>query len=114
MPNRQTRLLPNGKPKYVRVYDNGGESIDHYTVVFSGNYPGRNGECTYLSMNGAPFHPQGFCQHGAARFIIDAPQGWAPAIGRKCHLGIRIPFATLPDDCQTVVLRDYKELWKLS
>jgi hypothetical protein len=110
---QRKRVLPDGMPKYVRVYDNGGESIDRYTVVFTGNYAGRNGECSYLGMSGQPFHPQGVGQHGSSRDIIDARQGWAPAIGRKCHLGKRIPFADLPEDCRKLVLRDYRELWGL-
>ncbi len=114
---RVETLLPDGIPKYVRVYDNGGSgcggSIDRYTVVFTGNYAGRNGECSYLTMNGRPFHPQGVGQHGSSRSVIDAPQGWAPAMGRKCHLGKRIPFVDLPTDCRILVLQDYRELWGL-
>jgi len=39
--------------------------------------------------------------------------GFAPAIGRKCHLGKRIAFADLPPDCRKLVLSDYKEIWNL-
>jgi len=61
---RYERLIPAGIPKWVRCYDNGGKSIDRYTVVFGKKtigyegYPGRS--FMYLAMNSAPFHPQGF------------------------------------------------------
>ena len=112
---RVAALLPDGIPKYVRCYDDGGESIDRYTVVFTGNYAGRNRECSYLAMNAAPFHPQGFGQHGSSPDVIDSVNGsWGGvSIGRKCHLGTRIPFADLPEDCRTLTLRDYRELWDL-
>ena len=116
---RLSSLLPNNEPKYVRIYDNGGTdakdgSIDRYTVVFSGNYPMKNkGWHNILGMNGLPYWPQGFCQNMEYREVIDAPKGWAPAIGRKCHLGKRISFSELPKDCQHVVLHEYAENWLL-
>ena len=110
---RLNNLLPNGMPKYVRVYDDG-SSIDRYTVVFTGRYRGK-GNFVYLAMNAAPFHPQGFGQHGEHHVQIDVnAAGFAPAMGRKNHLGRRIPFSALPDNCQKLVLRDYKEIWNLT
>lgn len=91
---------PEGKPKYVRVYDNGGESIDRYTVVFSQL---RTGWCYYLAMNGAPFHPQGFCQSGEAPLAIDYPT--------YGHLGKKITFDALPEACQRAVMQDYRGFW---
>jgi hypothetical protein len=41
--NRLLSLMPNGVPKYVRVYDNGGKSFDRYTVVFTGRYTHKTG-----------------------------------------------------------------------
>lgn len=119
--NRVARLLPDGQPRYVRCYDNGGTgvdggSIDRYTVVFSGATAKRvsGGVVPYLAMNDAPFHPQGFGQHGETPSACDVNAGgFAPAIGRKNHLGVRILFMKLPDDCKTLVLRDYKEIWSL-
>ena len=108
---RMNRLMPNGQPKYVRVYDNE-ESADHYTVVFTGNY----GEYKlYIGMSGAPFHPQGVCQHGETEHMIDVRNGsWgAVPIGKKNHLGKRITFDDLPDDCKKVVISDYTDIWRL-
>jgi len=102
---RQKTLLPNGIPKWVRCYDNQGETIDRYTVVYTGNYSGRNGFCQYVSMNCSPFHPQGFGQHGESDHVIDKP--------RYSHLGKRIKFVDLPEDCQKLVMQDYLEIWHL-
>jgi hypothetical protein len=54
-------------------------------------------------MSGAPFHPQGFCQHGEADRPIDYPT--------YGHLGKKIAFALLPAGCQRAVMNDYIQLW---
>ena len=115
---RQERLLPAGIPRYVRCYDNG-ESADHITVVYSGRYnKGRNlGSPHYfVGMSAEPFHPLGICQHDEAQWkCIDVDKwGFAPAMGRKGHLGTRVSFESLPEDCKKVVLADYKEIWGLT
>lgn len=110
---RLARLMPNGIPKYVRCYNNGGKTIDRYTVVYTGNYNniGHNPREAkpksheYVSMSGAPYHPQGVCQHGESDRLID----W-PTYG---HLGKKIKFNDLPEDCQKVVISDYKNIWAL-
>ena len=103
---RREQLLPGGVPKYIRVYDNLGESIDRYTVVFTGRYSHlTGGETWVLAMNERPFHPQGFGQHCNT---IDRPD--RPRYG---HLGVKIAFADLPGDCQRLVLQDYACLWDL-
>jgi hypothetical protein len=120
MKTRKERLLPNGIPRYVRCYDNGGKTLDRYTVCFTGRAapersPGRATEYPYVGMSAHPFHPQGFGQHGASKGQpCDVNRhGFAPAIGRKCYLGRRIAFADLPPDCQRLVLSDYVAIWKL-
>ena len=102
MSKKMQSLMPGGVPKYIRCYDNGGETCDRYTVVYT-----RSGDrrCYYVGMSGAPFHPQGFCQHGEHHTMIDRPQ--------YSHLGKRITFKELPMDCQKVVISDYKEMWNL-
>jgi hypothetical protein len=110
---RVKSLLPNGAPKCVRCYDNGGTTADRYTVVYTGNYRG-NGNFQYVGMSALPFHPQGFGQHGEHTQQIDVNQwGYAPAMGRTNRLGKRIPFCELPPDCQTLVLSDYRSIWSL-
>ena len=92
------RLLPGGIPRWVRCYDSK-EDGDRYTVVFTAT---KDGVCHYVGMSGAPFHPQGICQHGEHDRMIDRP--------RYRHLGKRITFSDLPKPCQRVVLSDYCEL----
>jgi hypothetical protein len=124
---RAARLLPGRVPRYVRCYDNGGETSDRYTACYTGNYRklftgetlasghyGRREWFQHVCMSGAPFHPQGIGMHGEHPQQIDVNKsGFAPAIGRKNHLGTRIRFQDLPADCQKLVLSDYKELWDL-
>lgn len=106
---RIARLMPAGVPRYVRCYDNGGldapkGTADRYTVLFtgraSGTYQSRIGRMyNALGMSAAPFHPQGIGQHCEAR--------------DGAHLGKRIRFEELPEDCRRLVLRDYREIWRL-
>ena len=99
---RREQLMPNGIPKRIRCYDNGGKTYDRYTVVYTGNYRGRKG-CDYVGMSGHPFHPQGFGQHGWDLNVIDRPT--------YSHLGKKIEFEDLPEDCKRLVIDDYKEIW---
>jgi len=102
----KANLFRDNAPKYVRCYDNGGESIDRYTVVFTGRYRAKTGGAWwYVSMNSAPFHPQGFGQHGESEgaLPIDRPT--------SSHLGRKVQFADLPDDCRRLVVASYCELW---
>jgi hypothetical protein len=103
----KANLFKDAAPKYVRCYDDGGKSIDRYTVVFTGRYRRNTGGAwLYLAMNTAPFHPQGFGQHGESVGVqpIDRP--------RYGHLGKRIAFKDLPDDCRRLVVSDYCDLWE--
>ena len=91
--DRAARLLPEGKPRYVHCYDNGGKSADRYTVVFTGRYRKRTaGEFLHIGANANPFHPQGIGMHCSSPTQID----W-PTYG---HLGKKITFDQLPDDVQ--------------
>lgn len=104
--------------KGVRIYDNSRASVDRYTVcypayrlkpiarIIGDDAPDKSNSvweasgwvCTYLVMSSAPFHPQGVCQHGEHWKAIDRPS--------HKHLGKRITFDQLPEDCQTSVLQD--------
>lgn len=78
--------------KNIKCYDNGGTTIDRYTVVYL-DYPEREpGTFMAVGMNSEPFHPQGFGQHCSA------------VPGR--HLGKLISFEELPADCQKLVRAD--------
>jgi hypothetical protein len=104
---RFNRLMPNGIPRYIRCYDNGGKSFDRYTVVFTGRYTHKtNHSFWYLGMSTNPFHPQGYGQHGESNFMpIDRP--------KYSHLGKKIKFENLPEDCQKCVKETYSDLWDL-
>jgi hypothetical protein len=120
---RMNSLMPNGIPKYVRIYDNGGTeaggTIDRFTVIFSGNYRKRLStggfDCWIqgIGMSEAPYHPQGFGQHCEWENSIDTTNGWTIPIGRKNHLGKRIRFEDLNKDCQKLITQDYKDIWNL-
>lgn len=115
---RLEALLPGGVPRYVRCYDSGPDGpADRYTAVFSGRHASVRIDRVwpYLAMSSCPFHPQGFGQHDETRRKpCDVDKwGFAPAMGRTGHLGKRIPFSDLPEDCRKLVMGDYLELWDL-
>ena len=78
-------------PSRIRIYDNGGASVDRYTLVVpSIDEPGK------LDMYGfsdAPYHPQGFGQYAGAYHRM----------GSYSHLGKLIQFDDLPDQAQRYV-----------
>jgi len=78
----------------IKIYDNGGETFDRYTVVYIGSY--YNGFYYCLGMSENPFSPLGYCEHG---LCTDGP-----------HLGKEIDFEELPEYCQIVVRDDLEEL----
>lgn len=100
--NRRDKLMPDNRPRWIRCYDNEGQSLDQFTVVFTGNYAGRDG-CQYLMMSPEPTRPWGVGLHGWDRQPIDRPS--------YGHLGKRIQFADLPALCQKAVRADYRALW---
>jgi hypothetical protein len=69
----------------MRIYDNGGESFDRYTVVFQHGYPP-------LGIGDTGNVPNGFCM------TVDAMEG--------PHLGERVTFDSLPTVVQKAI-RDY-------
>jgi len=83
--------------KVIAVYDNGGKTIDRYTVYYNDVECVKDGKKMYscLGMNAAPFHPQGVGMHGCGQ------------LGR--HNGKRIKLEDLPEDCQQAVRNDLSE-----
>ena len=92
-------IIVNGKRKTCRIYDNGGKTIDRYTACFrvermkdgTRYYP-------FVGFSTIPFSPLGFCQHGDDELPIDRPSGK--------HLGKRIPFESLNEDCQRLLIQE--------
>jgi hypothetical protein len=76
----------------LEIRDNGGVSIDRYTITFSET----EGRYHYmLGMSDLPTHPQGFCQHCTG---IPGP-----------HLGKLIEFEDLPEDCQRIIEQELED-----
>lgn len=106
---RIKRLFPDREPRYVRCYDNGDKTQDRYTVVFTGRYAKKVQGIPvfdYLGMSDAPFHPQGVGMHGETNYIpVDRPT--------YKHLGKKIKFSDLPNDCKECAIQTYKSIWKI-
>ena len=101
---RRLSLLPNGKPRYIRCYDSGDNSfLDRYTVVYTGRYTDKtNGNFWYVGMSQNPFI--GIGSHGESKYKpIDRPT--------YKHLGKKIKFDDLTEDCKKLVMSDYLYLW---
>lgn len=103
METRQERLMPNGTPRYIRLYDNQGETIDRYTCVFTGRYKGSKGQKIHLGMSSDPFHPMGVGMHGEG--VIDK-EGYS-------HLGKKVKFEDMPEQVKKCILQTYTDLWDL-
>ena len=76
----------------IQAFDNGGKTLDRYTIIFSDDpafEETRAGYSPGLGASERPFHPQGFGQH------IEAMPGR--------HLGKRIPFFDLPAEVRRFV-----------
>lgn len=75
------------------IWDDGGASVDRYTVVYKiPYYSKRTGDTIFyecLAMSHNPFHPRGFCQNTMAK------------VGD--HLGEKIDFEQLPEDCKKAI-----------
>jgi hypothetical protein len=80
--------------KDLRIYDNGGKTADRYSVLFMDQPEAQPGTFACLGMSEHPCHPQGFGQHCSA---MPGP-----------HLGRRIKFSQLPEDCRKLVLEELK------
>lgn len=101
MKRKNLAYHPDGTPRYVRLYDNGGETLDRYTCVFTRRY----GEgFPFLMMSGRPFSPLGVGQHGeGGEAPIDRP--------RYSHIGKKVGWDELPKDVQRCIMQDYVEYW---
>lgn len=75
----------------VRIYDNGGKTLDRYTAVYI-EEPVGGGLYSARGMSENPFHPQGFGQ------CCEALPG--------DHLGREITFKDLPRECRRLILQD--------
>ena len=81
-------------PRWIRCYDDDGR----YTVVFTKKRIG--GEILYINMD-----HWGHVHSNLSSTSIDLP--------RYSHLGKKVTFDKLPEECQNTVRRFYYELWEL-
>jgi hypothetical protein len=102
---RKQNLMPNGIPRYVRVYDNNGKTCDRYIIVFSGHYRKKGEQFIIASSSEMPYNPTGVYLHDFTDDLIDFPS--------YSHLGKKIKFTDLPADVQKAVLKDYKDIWQI-
>ncbi len=58
------RWSESAPPFILDCFDNKGATVDRYTVMFCAPYADTAGEVLYLSLSGAPAHPQGVSQWG--------------------------------------------------
>lgn len=86
----------DGKRYVCRIFDNGGETLDRYTIAFRG-YRDFSGRITYpyIAASERPFAPQGFGQHGESDEYL-----------RGKHLGKRIAFKDCPPDVQAFIRQE--------
>ena len=104
--SRRAKFIPQGIPRFIRVYDNGGKTFDRYQIVFTGRYRHlTRGQTVCVGSSEHPFHPQGFGSFGLLNFIPDYPT--------YGHLGKKIQFKNLPPDVKRMVKDDYMDLWNL-
>ena len=109
---RIERLLPSGKPRYIRCYDNGGKTADRYTIIYTGNYnnigkPVRDFKAPiYYSagMSHNPTNPQGVC-------FLEESFGSPLDKPSYKRLGKKITYEMLPGDVKKVILKQYKDIW---
>ena len=60
----------------------------------------------YLGLNEYPYHPMGFAQHGYTKEMIDKPS--------YSHLGKKIKWNDLNDDCKKAVNETYQFVWDIT
>ena len=95
-------FAPNGIPKKVKIYDNGGETCDRYTACYTGT---RTGSFGVRGMSSAPFHPQGVGMWSEYPQRVDHP--------KYSHLGKPAKWENLPADVRFCIWQDYAGLWEI-
>lgn len=105
---RKNLYTENGEPKRIRCFMYKQEPkpyADWITVVFT--YASKAGysigTVLFRGMSGDPTHPLGIGYFEE----WDIYRKGIPRFG-----GSRVKFSELPDKCQELVRRDYKELWE--
>ncbi len=87
---------------FIRVYDNGGKTVDRYTLVIQN--PDLPGSVDMYGFNEQPFHPQGFGQY-AGDYV---------KMGSYAHLGKPVSIESLPTDAKKFARQTIGEYEALS
>ena len=101
MPRIKNTIEHNGKRKVCRIFDNGGATVDRYTIAFKQwAWPWKDAHYgvmvyPYIKSSENPFHPQGVRLHDGAREFVTGK-----------HLGKRVAFDTLPVNVKTFILNN--------
>ena len=90
------RWLDGDCPKGVLAILDDPRTIDRYTVIYADVF---EGHVSYVAMNAAPFHPQGFGQHGEMTT-------WQAARYRYANKHRYAKWSSLPEDCKKLVRQD--------
>ena len=102
---RYQRFMPNGIPRYVRIWDNGGRTADRYTAVFTRAHCfGMQGYVVGRRMSENPYHPQGVGMWFEYRIWEWGGRG----------LGRRMRYEDCPLMVQRSIAEDYCYLWSIA
>ena len=109
----------------VRIYV-GGTDLNDYSVLFTGRYrhltenkfvllhmfDDLNGPRSMHTDREEDYHLMVFDHQCDTLGDGGVPIRWGGvSMGRRCHLGKRIPFEKLPRHCQEKVLAEYDKIW---
>jgi len=102
---KEKAYTENGNPRFLACYDNGGKTLDRYTVEFTRLYPGQNEydqhHVYYITMSANPGHAQGVFQHG----LLPCEEY------NRTKNGAEIAFTDLPEEGRRAVLEEYSQYW---
>ena len=110
---RLASLMPNGIPRWVRIYKAEGQDVswDEYTAVFTGAACAKAcGGHPYMGIGNSGQYYHGSDNNHAIDVNKD---GFAPAVGRKNHLGRRVRFEDLNADVQNTIREEYIACWNI-
>jgi hypothetical protein len=93
------RFLDADCPQGVLAILDDPRAIDRYTVIYAEPVTDDGRTFQYVAMNAAPFHPQGFGQHGE----MDAS-----SLARYRYENSRFyaKWSDLPEDCKRLIRQD--------
>ena len=117
---RRMRILQNGIPTYVRVYDRGKDRkvSNRYSLVFWRNkafLTDPKGVRHWLWLESTEVDGRECWVEKWHKFrCIDwNEKNVAPKEGQRGKLGVRVPFENLPPDLRSAAVRLYIDLWEI-